>query len=101
MKGLDTRIARVTVEDNGDWILTVAGTDIYRKLWNDEDVAPGTFPGLAMGVHLIEEGWRPDRRGSYSARTHSPVERMLLTVRAGWREAGEKSWTIPCYREKE
>lgn len=101
MTKYDWAVARVTVKDNGDWILTVAGTDIYRKLWNDEDLTPGAFPGQSMGHRLIEEGWMPDRRASYNARTDSPVERMLLTVRAGWSDAGKKSWTIRCYREKE
>lgn len=91
------RIARVTVEDNGDWVLTVAGTDIRHVLWNEEQLEYEAFPGNAMGHRLIEQGFMPDRRAMYRVQTHATVENRLLNMRAGWRGSGEKSWTIPCY----
>jgi len=91
------RIARVEVDEEGDWILTVAGTDIRRRLWNDRDVPFDIFPGNSMGHRLIELGWMPDRRSMYAAQTGSAVERLYLSAMAGWREVDDKSWTIPCY----
>lgn len=92
------RIARVEVDQEGDWILTVAGTDIRRRLWNDRDVPYEIFPGSSMGHRLVELGWMPDRRSQYSTKSFSKVERLMLTAMAGWRKDGEKRWTIPCYR---
>jgi hypothetical protein len=99
VKKYDRATARVTVDDKGDWILTVTGTDIYRKLWNEDEVV--RFPGASMCHRLIEEGWTPDRRAGYVSSRHSPVQRMLLSQQAGWQPSGKNSWTIPCWRERQ
>lgn len=96
----DMRIARVEIDQQGDWILTIAGTDIRRTLWNDRDVPYETFPGNSMGHRMIELGWMPDRRSMYNPQAHSAVERLTLTAMAGWRKAAENAWTIPCYQEQ-
>jgi hypothetical protein len=85
------------VDDKGDWVLTVAGTDVREVLWNDEDLEPGAFPGNAMGHRLIPHGYMPDRRAMYGFLTHSTVEKLMINMQAGWRRVGEKTWTIPCY----
>lgn len=95
------RIARVEVDQEGDWILTVAGTDVRRRLWNDRDVPYELFPGPSMGHRLVELGWMPERRSMYPAQTLSKVERLTLTAMAGWRKDGEKAWTIPCYPSRQ
>lgn len=97
----DVRVARVIVDGEGDWILTISGTDIRQRLWNDRDLDPGDFPGNAMGHRMIGLGWKPDRRAMYGPKVHSTVESRLLNMRAGWREDGEKSWKIPCYPRDE
>jgi len=91
------RVARVTVEDTGEWVLTVAGTDIREVLYKERHLELDPFPGNAMGHRLIELGWMPDRRASFSSRTMSTVDRLYLTAMAGWMLDREKSWTIPCY----
>jgi hypothetical protein len=96
------RTARVHVDEKGDWILTVAGTDIRKRLWNDEEVLFGSFPGASMGHRLVELGWMPDRRAMYASQTASRAEQMYLSAMAGWRQVGdEKTWTIPCYPHRE
>lgn len=96
-ENVDVRIARVTVDGRGDWVLTIAGTDIRQVLWNDRDLEYGVFPGNAMGHRMIEVGWMPDRRAVYNVPLGSPVARLAAQARAGWSESGEGSWTIPCY----
>lgn len=93
----DVRIARVTVDDGGDWVLTVSGTDICARLWHNDEVAGRAFPGNSMGHRLIEHGWMPDRRAMYGPLTHSTVEARMLSMMAGWRPDGDASWTIPCF----
>jgi hypothetical protein len=97
----DARIARVVVDEKGDWILTVDGTDVRQVLWNDRELEYGSFPGNSMGHRLIERGWMPDRRRMYGLPGMSPVQRLTATAYAGWEQVAEKAWTIPCYREQE
>lgn len=101
MTTYDLRIARAWVDDDGNWWLSVSDTDIKKQVWNNQEVAYGTFPGNPLGHRLIGLGWRPDRRAMYGPVSMSRVEHLALTELAGWRPSGEKQWTIPCYREKE
>lgn len=97
----EQRIARVEVDEEGDWILSVSGTDIRRRLWNDDAVPYRHFPGNTLGHRLIELGWMPDRRAMYGSTSSSRVEALVRSAMAGWRQAGERVWTIPCHRELE
>lgn len=97
----DMRTARAWVDEDGQWWLAVAGTDIQKDaLWRDEDIEHGNFPGASLGYRLIERGWTPDKRALHlGSPILSRVQRLALTAMAGWRPAGENSWVIPCYRE--
>lgn len=97
MTKLDVRIARVRVDEDGDWVLTVSGTDIRKVLWNNQDVEYGCFPGNSMGHRLIELGYMPDRRRMYGPPELTPVQRLAATAYAGWRPDGDDVWSIPCY----
>lgn len=95
----DMRIARVAVDEKGDWILTVAGTDIREVLWNDRELNYGSFPGNPMGHRLIGLGYMPDRQRMYGLPGMSPVQKLAAAAYAGWKQDGDNVWTIPCYRE--
>lgn len=99
MKTYDQRIARAWVDVDGYWWLRVAGTDIDRIVWHEREMVNDNFPGNALGYRLIEFGWMPDKRAMYGPLAMSTPEKLALTELAGWRPAGEKTWTIPCYKE--
>lgn len=97
----DYRVARVRVNRHGDWLLSVAGTDIYRKVWNDRDLQSPAFPGQSLGHRLIELGWMPDRCAMYGAFDRSDPQKLALTELGGWvpSDTEDGVWTIPVYRE--
>ena len=37
MSKIDVRIAKVTIDEKGEWVLTVDGTDIREVLYQDRD----------------------------------------------------------------
>jgi hypothetical protein len=94
------RTAWVHVDERGDWILTITGTGIRHRLWNDEAVPLDCFPAKAMCAHLVRLGWTPDVWGAWNPNIPSAVGRLALAQMGGWRKAGELTWTIPCYREE-
>lgn len=80
--------ARCELDDQGDLVLTVEGTDIRQVFtWDMASVRYPHFPGNGMRYRLVELGWMPDRLDG--------------TALAGWSEAGEGVWTILCYRDPE
>jgi hypothetical protein len=80
------RMARVEIEENGDWVLTVQGGDVHEVLWNSRELSGDVFPGHSMGHRLINHGFMPDRRDT-------------RWYASGWRPVGKDAWVIPCYRE--
>lgn len=102
MTTYDLRIARAWVDDEGNWWLSVADTDIAKIVWHARDITHDGFPGNSLGHRLIEEGWMPDRRAMYGAMTSDSPALLALTEFAGWRPSpGGQAWVIPCYRELE
>lgn len=97
MSKIDVRIAKVTIDEKGEWVLTVNGTDIREVLYQDRHRELDPFPGNAMGHRLIELGWMPDRRAAVAGEGCSMVDRLYLTAMAGWMRSDENSWTIPCF----
>jgi hypothetical protein len=90
----DVRTATITIRDGG-WWLTVEGTDINRKLWDDDQVETGCFPGNSMGHRLIEEGFMPDRSAADPKNYDSLADKLAATTLAGWQPI-DGGWTIPC-----
>jgi hypothetical protein len=101
--GYETRIAQVRVNSENEWKLRVFGTDIYRTLYRHRDPDLEPFPGNAMGHRLIELGWMPDRRATLAPVGTSVVQKVMLTMLAGWTpsETEENVWEIPVHRECE
>lgn len=78
-------MARAELDDQGWWIITIAGRDVRVAVGRDEDITFEGFPGFAMGHRLIEQGYMPDR----SDTDDHP---------SGWRLTTDKNaWVIPCY----
>jgi hypothetical protein len=94
------RTARVEVDEDGDWWLTVEGTEIRRKLWNDRNVECD-FPAASMGHRLIECGYMPDRSAMKAEQYETLPEKLHATLMGGW-DGDPKSprgpWTIPCHQ---
>lgn len=91
----DVRTATVTVED-GAWWLTVEGTDVRHRLWGDDEVEAGNFPGASMGHRLIEEGFMPDRSAADPKLYDSLADKLAATTLQGWQPV-DGGWTIPCH----
>lgn len=86
----ESRIARVEIEEDGNWVLTIQGTGVHEVLWNNSDLKSegiGGFPGFSMGHRLIARGFMPDRRDT-------------RWFSSGWRPVGKDAWVIPCYRDE-
>lgn len=96
------RMARCTVNEDGDLVLTVSGTDIRQVYtWDSDPLLYPTVPLNGLGYRLIELGWMPDRRRMYGTPGMSPVAKLAVVALAGWTQHGEGEWTIPCYPRDE
>lgn len=94
---IDVRLAKVTIDEKGEWVLTVAMTDICEVLYQGRHPELDPFPGHDMGHRLVELGWMPDKRAALTREGCSMVDRLYLTAMAGWMRSDENSWTIPCF----
>lgn len=93
----DVRTATVTMRD-GAWWLTVECTEINRRLWFDDEVEYGCFPGNSMGHRLIEEGFMPDRSAADPKHYPDLAHKLAATTLAGWQPI-DGGWTIPCVKQ--
>ncbi|MEU6362217.1 hypothetical protein [Streptomyces albidoflavus] len=96
---VETMTARVRVDEDGIWWLTVDGTEVRRALWGSEDVNYGTFPGGSMGHRLIEEGFMPDRSAANPEQYETIFEMLHASSMGGWlvdHEVDGLGWLIPC-----
>ncbi|MFE0490141.1 hypothetical protein [Streptomyces griseoaurantiacus] len=93
----DVRTATARADDDGNWYLTVEGTDIKdEKVMEVADpVGPDYLPGAGLGHRLIERGFMPDR-SAVDSHDGTAAGRLAATADSGWTRTGEDTWTIPC-----
>ncbi|MDQ1041474.1 hypothetical protein QFZ75_007976 [Streptomyces sp. V3I8] len=90
--------AKVTIDAERDWHMTVEGTDIDKVLWNDRDVERGNWPGFTLGIRLVELGYMPNRAAAYGGLYPDLARKLDAMTLQGWQPKSEDVWTIPCTR---
>lgn len=93
----DVRTATVRADDDGNWYLTVEGTDIAdeKVMTVTEAVGPDYIPSNGLGHRLIERGYMPDRSAVHQ-HDGTPGGKLAASADAGWTRTGKDTWTIPC-----
>lgn len=92
----DVRTATARADAEGNWYLTIEGTDIADlKVMRSEEGDPDYIPGAGLGHRLIEQGYMPDRSAAHKP-DGTAAEKLAATATSGWTRTGPDTWTIPC-----